>query len=102
MRMDKMMEYREEFNKLFDELKEIRIQIAKNAGFDNYRDYMHKAKGRFSYTPEDLIKFHDGVEKEIIPILKQFTNERKEKLQVESVRPWDTSVDLDGKDIETI
>jgi oligoendopeptidase F len=97
LRMDKMMEYREEFNTLFDELKEIRIKIAKNAGFDNYRDYMHKAKGRFSYTPEDLIKFHAGVEKEIVPILKEFTKDRKEKLQVESVRPWDTSVDLDGK-----
>jgi len=97
LRMDKMMEHREEFNKLFDELKEIRIQIAQNAGFDNYRDYMHKAKGRFSYTPEDLMKFHDGVEKEIVPILKKFTEERKEKLQLDNVRPWDTSVDLDGK-----
>jgi oligoendopeptidase F len=97
LRMDKMMEHREEFNELFDQLKEIRIQIALNAGFENYRDYMHKAKGRFSYTPEELIKFHDGVEKEIVPILKKFTLERKEKLQLEKVRPWDTSVDLDGK-----
>jgi oligoendopeptidase F len=97
LRMDKLMEFRDEFNKLFDELKAIRIKIAENAGFANYRDYMHKAKGRFSYSPDDLIKFHEGVEKEIIPILKQFTLERKEKLQLETVRPWDTSVDLDGK-----
>jgi len=47
LRMEKMMEKREEFNKLFDEMKELRIQQAKNAGFDNYRDYMHQAKGAF-------------------------------------------------------
>ena len=63
LRMEKMMEKREEFNKLFDEMKEIRIQIAKNAGFDNYRDFMHQAKGRFSYSPEDNMKFHDAGEK---------------------------------------
>ncbi len=51
LRMNKMMEMRDEFNKLFDEMKGLRVQQAKNAGFDNYRDYMHQAKGRFSYAP---------------------------------------------------
>ncbi|MCK4695744.1 MAG: M3 family oligoendopeptidase, partial [Candidatus Cloacimonetes bacterium] len=97
LRMNKLMEVRDEFNKLFDEMKEIRIKIAKNAGFDNYRDYMHKSKGRFSYTPEDLIKFHKAVEKVIIPFIKKLILERKRILKLDSVRPWDTSVDLDGK-----
>ena len=68
LRNNKMMEKREEFNQLFDEMKKLRIQQAKNAGFDNYRDYMHRRKGRFSYTPEDLFKFHDAVEKEVLPL----------------------------------
>jgi len=97
LRMEKMMEKREEFNILFDEMRELRIQQAKNAGFDNYRDYMHQAKGRFSYSPQDLMKFHDAVEKEVIPFLKEFTKERKDILKLDSVKPWDTSVDLDGK-----
>ena len=97
LRIDKMMEMRDEFNQLFDELKELRIQQAKNAGFDNYRDYMHQAKGRFSYTPADIMKFHDAVEKEVMPFLKELTEERKKILGLDSVRPWDTSVDLDGK-----
>jgi len=97
LRINAMMEKRDEFNQLFDEMKELRIQQAKNAGFDNYRDYMHQAKGRFSYTPEALYAFHDGVEKEIVPFLKTLTEERKTKLGVDNVKPWDTSVDLDGK-----
>lgn len=97
LRNEKMLEKRLEFNQLFDQLKELRIQQAKNAGFDNYRDYMHQRKGRFSYTPEDIYKFHDAVEKEVLPFLKELSQERKEKLGIADLRPWDTAVDLDGK-----
>lgn len=90
----------EKLDKLFDDMKELRIQMAKNAGFDNYRDYMHKAKGRFDYTPNDIMKFHDSVEKVVVPYLKELSAERKEKLDVDTLRPWDTSVDLDGKTLK--
>jgi len=97
LRLNKIMEKHDEFNGLFDEMKELRIQQAKNAGFDNYRDYMHQLKGRFSYTPDDIYKFHEAVEKVVIPFLKELTEERKNILKLETVKPWDTSVDLDGK-----
>lgn len=84
-------------NDLFDELKELRHQQALNAGFKNYRDYIHKLKGRIEYSPEDLFEFHNAVEKEVIPYLKERTEVRRKKLKLDSVKPWDTSVDVDGK-----
>ncbi|MBM7560206.1 M3 family oligoendopeptidase [Marinitoga litoralis] len=92
-----VVEHHEELEKLFDELKGIRIQIAKNAGYDNYRDYMHDAKRRFDFKPEDLYEFHNAVEKAVVPALTKLNEERKEKLGLESLRPWDTEVDVDGK-----
>lgn len=86
----------EEINKIFDELKSLRIQMAKNAGFENYRDYMHKLKGRFSYTVEDLLKLHESVEKVVVPFIEELDLERKEKLQIETLRPWDLNVDIEG------
>jgi oligoendopeptidase F len=53
--------------------------------------------GRFSYTPNDVMKFHDAVEKDVIPFLKKLTEKRKKVLNLDSVKPWDTSIDLDGK-----
>lgn len=100
LRINKIAEKKEEFNKLFDMMKKLRIKQAKNAGFDNYRDYMHQSKGRFSYTPDDIMKFHTAVEKEVIPFLKEQTQRRKKILELDSVRPWDTSVDLDGKKLK--
>ncbi|WP_129407831.1 M3 family oligoendopeptidase [Marinitoga lauensis] len=92
-----VLEHHEELEKLFDELKNIRINIAKNAGYNNYRDYMHDAKRRFDFTPEDLYKFHEAVEKAVVPALKRLNEERKEKLGLSTLKPWDTEVDVDGK-----
>lgn len=81
---------------LFDELIALRQKIAKNAGFDNYRDYMFAALGRFDYTPKDCFNFHDAIAKEIVPIINSFEQKRKDKLGNESYKPWDTAVDVDG------
>ncbi len=81
---------------LFDELKEIRVEMAKNKGYQNYRDYMHDLKGRFSYTPEDLYKFHGAVEKIVVPFLKELHDEKKQKLDLDTLKPWDMDVDPDG------
>jgi oligoendopeptidase F len=98
--MDRIGQEEERLNDLFDKLLAVRIKIAKNAGFENYRDYMHQAMGRFSYTPSDLYKFHESVEKIVIPFLNEITKERKEKLGIDDYKPWDTSVDLDGKTLK--
>jgi len=81
---------------LFSELITLRHQVALNAGFDNYRDYMFKAMGRFDYTPQDCFDFHDAIEHEVMPLMAKFLEERKEKLGLEKMRPWDTLVDVEG------
>ncbi len=89
---------REKLDALFSELIEKRTQLAKNAGFANYRDYMFAAMGRFDYTPDDCFQFHEAISKEIVPIINQFQAERKQKLGLEVLKPWDTSVDPDNLD----
>ena len=81
---------------LYDELIILRQKIAKNAGFENYRDYMFSAMGRFDYTVEDCFSFHNAISKEIVPITNEFEKKRKEKLGYKSYKPWDTSVNVDG------
>jgi oligoendopeptidase F len=78
---------------IFDELVKLRAQIAKNAGFENYRDFMFRKMGRFDYTPDDCEKFHDAIEKEIVPAVRAIHDERKRQLQLEKLRPWDLAVD---------
>ena len=49
--------------------------------------------GRFDYTPEDCRKFHDAVEKEVMPLVRQLHGDRRRHLGLASLRPWDLAVD---------
>ena len=77
---DRRLQDEVKLDNLFDELITLRQKIAKNAGFDNYRDYMFSAMGRFDYSPKDCFDFHDAIAKEIVPIISEFEKKRKEKL----------------------
>ena len=87
----------ETLDELYNKLIDLRNQIAINAGFDNFRDYIFAAMGRFDYTPDDCINFHESVSAAVVPILNQLAEERKQKLSVDPLRPWDAKVDLDGR-----
>jgi oligoendopeptidase F len=78
---------------IFDQQVKLREQIAKNAGFKNYLEYAFRARGRFDYTPADCVQFHDAIEKEIMPVLRDLQAERKTQLGLKSLRPWDLAVD---------
>ena len=52
---ERRMQDRDALDKLYDELIALRQKIARNAGFDNYRDYKFAAMGRFDYTPADCL-----------------------------------------------
>lgn len=88
---------KDDLNILFDELIRLRNQVALNAGFENYRDYMFQALGRFDYTPQDCYDFANAIEKEIVPILKEQAEKRREALALETLKPWDLEVSVSGK-----
>lgn len=89
---------KELLDKLFSTLIDLRHRVSTNAGFTNFRDYMFKALGRFDYTPQDCFKFHEAIQREVVPILNTLAKERKESLKVSSLRPWDKAVDPEGRD----
>jgi oligoendopeptidase F len=89
---------KEILDSLFTKLIELRHQVAVNAGFENFRDYMFKALGRFDYTPQDCFDFHGSIQSEVVPVLNQLTSERKSALKVDSLKPWDKAVDPEGRD----
>lgn len=87
----------EKLDNLFNELRDLRHQIAINAGFANFRDYMFAAMGRFDYTPQDCFNFHEAVAETVVPLVDKMAKDRKTKLKVDELRPWDLKVDVDGK-----
>ena len=91
------LEKTDELNQLFTELIKLRDKVAKQADYDNYRDYKLDALGRFDYTAEDCFTFHDAIEAECVPLVNKVDQARKEQLGVDSLKPYDTDVDPSGK-----
>jgi oligoendopeptidase F len=94
---ERRLQDKDTLNKLFDELRVLRHKVAINAGFENFRDYMFQAMGRFDYTPQDCYEFHDAIEREIVPILREQAEKRRVALHLEALKPWDMDVDITGK-----
>ena len=83
----------------FDSMYDLRQQVAKNSGFANYRDYAHREKNRFDYTPDDCFRFHEAVEEVVRPAAQRLHAKRRRQLGVDRLRPWDLWVDPKGREI---
>lgn len=88
---------KEKLDELFNGLLKLRHQVALNAGFENFRDYMFQALGRFDYTPKDCYKFHEAIEREIVPLMLEQADKRRKALGLKELKPWDMDVDISGK-----
>ena len=84
-------------DQIYEEQIKIRTSVAKNAGFVNFRDFAFRRLERFDYTPKDCYDFYDAVEKHFVPLRRELDRQRMVKLGVETLRPWDTSVDPQGR-----
>lgn len=88
---------REQLDQIYEDMLSIRHRIARNAGFENYRDYSFLSRERFDYTAQDCMRFHDAVEKHIVPLARKVQKKRQEAMRVGLLRPWDLAVDAEGR-----
>jgi oligoendopeptidase F len=93
---ERRLEDKQAFNKLFTGLVQKRDQVARNAGFENYRDFKFKELGRFDYTPEDCFRFHEAVKLHVLPLVNEINEKKRQKLGVDTLRPWDTEAEPEG------
>ncbi len=95
---NRRLQDKDKLQEVFDKLLGLRTRIAKNAGYESFTRYQFDALGRFDYQPEDTLVFHDSVERTVKPVFEQLMAERREKLGLDQLRPWDLEVDIFGKD----
>jgi oligoendopeptidase F len=85
------VEQHDELAAIYDRMLVARGRMARNAGFDNYRDYGHQSLNRFDYTPDDCLRLHDAVEQHITPLIGRIYRRRAELMGMGSanIKPWD-------------
>ncbi|HML21293.1 MAG TPA: M3 family oligoendopeptidase [Aggregatilinea sp.] len=80
---------REAINAVWIKLLDLREQMARNAGFDSYRDYRWKELARLDYTPEDCTSFHNAIEEVVVPVMRRLNARRRESMGLDTLRVWD-------------
>lgn len=106
---DRRLQDQQAMNDLYTQLIHKRNEVAKNAGFANYRDYKFVELGRFDYSKEDCFQFHEAVKLHVLPLIEKIYQKKKQKLGLDTLRPWDTEAEpenlqplkpfTDGKDL---
>ncbi len=86
------VEARDTLASLFDGMVDRRQQVARNAGFRDFRDYIFQAKYRFDYTPGDTERLHSAIAEVVGPAVERAMTSRRERLGLDRLRPWDTTV----------
>jgi oligoendopeptidase F len=87
----------EKFDDIFDQQLQLRTKLARNAGCKDYLEYAFRKLARFDYTPNDCLDFHLAIENEVVPLLKELQAERKKKLKLPALKPWDLAVDPENQ-----
>lgn len=93
---ERRLQDNDQLNDLYTKLIVKRHQVAKNAGFENYRDYKFAELGRFDYTKQDCYNFHEAVKLHVLPLVEKIYAGKKEKLGLDTLRPWDTEAEPEG------
>jgi oligoendopeptidase F len=88
---------RDTLDDLFDQMVNLRQQIAREAGFDSFTDYAYRLRERFDYGVPEAVAFQDAIAKVVVPLARRLQEERREALGVPTLRPWDLSVDPLGR-----
>ena len=93
---ERRLQDKEQLDELFTKLVTLRDNVAKNAGFSNYRDYKFVDLGRFDYKKEDCFQFHEAVKTQVRPLVDFIYDRKRQKLGLPTLRPWDTEAEPEG------
>lgn len=87
----------ETLNTLMNELLHKRHQVARNAGFENYRDYKFKELGRFDYGVQECYQFHEAIKTYITPVVEQLYEHKRQQLALDTLKPFDIDAEPEGQ-----
>ena len=76
----------------YDELVQLRAQMAQKLGFKSYTDMAYLQRRRFDYTQEDAAAFRAQVKKVITPAVDRLRRAQQKRLGVEKLKYYDEAL----------
>ena len=97
MTTERRLKDKDHLEEIFDQMLQLRHQIARNTGCSNFCEYQFRHYHRFDYTSADCKRYHETVACLIIPLWNEILERRKSQMGLPDLRPWDLAVDPWGR-----
>jgi M3 family oligoendopeptidase len=90
-------ENRDRLDRIYHDLVQLRHQMARKLGYDNYIGLGYKQMQRVDYGQQEVDRYCQQVAEEVVPLAGQILERQKEKLNLDKLCYWDESLfDLQG------
>ena len=84
----------DKLDELYDKLIEVRVEMAKKLGYDNYTELAYRNMGRLDYTPEHVEKFREQIRTVITPAVDRMRKGAGKAPGLDSVKYYDEEFDI--------
>ncbi|GGD07151.1 M3 family oligoendopeptidase [Pontibacillus salipaludis] len=91
------LQHKDQLQSIMDQLISLREKKAKNADLNTFTEYMFKEYERFDYTPEDCKELARSIQEHVVPLKNELMNKEKERLKVDTLKPWDLNASPSGQ-----
>ena len=91
--VERRLQDRDALDETYLQMITLRREMAEHAGHSSYVSYRFQDLGRFDYGPEQCRQFHRAIEEVVGPVVRRLHEDRRRRLGVDSLRPWDLHVD---------
>lgn len=106
-KVDYVREHEDELQSIYDEAKELRVQMARNLDQPSYVDLRYLEMSRFDWTSEDAARVRGAIERHVAPVATELQLAQARALGTERLHPADEAimpepapevvVDIDGQ-----
>jgi oligoendopeptidase F len=95
---ERQLKDRAALNELWQKLLKLRLAMAANAGFSDYRAFRWQEMHRFDYTPDNCKQFQQAIEQAVVPAATRVYARRAKRMELAALKPWDLDVDPQGRE----
>lgn len=87
----------DEFDRLYDELTQLRHGMATKLGYEDFVDLGYRRMSRIDYDRADVETFRAEVQQHVVPLVADIREAQRERLGLDELMVWDEDVhDLEG------
>jgi len=85
----RQLQDKEKINKIWTRIIELRTQIARNSGYQNYTEVLSDYIKLDNLSEEMVLDYFKSVRDFVMPVAQRTLRRRQEKLDLPTLKPWD-------------